>query len=108
MMVKSKWFIHCETDMVGTDSYELIEAETEEEADFDAREMAYDNFQSYDFSQTEEECEEDGVEFIEGEYYSWSVEKYDPKEHNGMLYDSELKEDDALSESDEKLGEPVK
>lgn len=84
-----KYFIHCETDMSGTDSYDIIETETEEIADIEAREMAYDNFQMYDFSHIENDCEEDGVDFIEGEYYSWTVEEYKPEEHNGYLSSSD-------------------
>jgi len=98
-----KWFVHCTTDMSGTDSYELIEAETEESADSEAREIAYDNFQSFDFSQIEEDCESEGVEFIEGDYYSWDVEEYNSEKHNGYLSDSDLKEE--LNDADEKEGE---
>lgn len=87
-----KWFIHCETDMAGTDSYELIEAKTERDAEDQANDMAQDNFYSYDWEQLEEDCEEDGIEFIESEYYSYTIEEYNPEKHNDYLYDSTLKE----------------
>lgn len=97
-----KWFIHCETDMSGTDMYEIIEAETEKDAEYDAHVMASENFQSYDFSHIEENCEQDGVEYIEGEYYGYNIEEYNPEKHNGFLDDSELKEATSQKSSEVK------
>ena len=97
-----KWFIHCTTDMVGTDSYELVEAETEKEAEDMGQEMAQENYQSYDWEQEQQEEEDSGCEYIEGEHYEYSVEGYNPEKHNDLLYDSELKEDVLLGQGEVK------
>ena len=96
-MAKKKYFIHCETDTSGTDKYELIEAESLEEAEVTAREMGAENYQDYEylFEDDKNDAEESGIEYIEGEHWDYSVEEYNPKEHNDYLWDDcKLKEKD--------------
>ena len=90
-----KYFIHASTEWSGTDEYDLIEAKDEEDADEQAMEIALDNYNSYSniWEQEQEDAEEGGFDWIDGEHYEWSVEVYNPEKHNGYLNDSELKED---------------
>jgi len=98
-----KWFVKCDTDMVGTDMYELIEEETREAAEEVAQDMARENFYSYDWEQMEEDSEEDGIEFVEGEHYDFEVEEYNPKRHNDYLMESDLMEE--INDVEQKDGE---
>ncbi len=99
----NKWFVKCDTDMVGTDMYDLIEEETRKEAEYVAQDMARENYYSYDWEQDEADSEEAGIEFIEGEHYDFEVEEYDPKKHNDYLMGSDLMEE--VSDAEEKEGE---
>lgn len=97
------YFIKCYTEMVGTDSYELIEANTEREAEQQANELAMENFQSYDFEQIESDCEDGGMVFIESEYYDYELEEYNPEKHDGYLHKSDIERfaPHAVGEKDE-------
>lgn len=80
-----KWFVKVDTDTVGTDAYHIIEAESKEDAEEQARELAYDNWQSFDDGTEQEECEKSGIEFLEDEHYYYEVEEYDKTKHEDYL-----------------------
>ena len=65
-----KWFVKFETEWAGTEGYELVEAETEKEADEQARDLAMNNYESYSniWEEEQKQDEEDGNEWIDGEH----------------------------------------
>ena len=68
--------IECKTCQVGTDVSEVREFEdgtSTEDLDSYARDIAYDNAESYGvFDEERAQCEDSGVEFNEDDCYSYS------------------------------------
>lgn len=79
-----KIVIHCETNIVGTDSWEFVEVEdntTDLEINDMAQALANDNAESYGiYPPSEEDDEEDAEEAddnISGTWYDYVPEKHD-------------------------------
>jgi len=98
---KQIWFIEYDCG-AQTDNYDLVEANSEEEASRYAYDLACDLYESYagvhGIASYEEICEEHGVEPDSPEAeelyneekennLGYSAVLYDPEEHNGYLYE---------------------
>jgi len=86
-----KWVIHSYTDYCGTDSYEVVEAETEDEAVNIGMTVSYDNATScFEVVSDEEmmEIEELGVDterFITDEQFGYDIEPFDENLHADLI-----------------------
>lgn len=70
-----------DTNYVGTENTLYVKVDDDSTEDYlneIANDFAYDNYSSYDFEeQDRENCEENDVEYIPDEYYSYSIIKLD-------------------------------
>ena len=97
-----KWFYKVGFDICGCDYTGIIEAETEEQALDEAREIAIENAQSYGFEQDEEffgdldqvgnnwyedpdDEESEDVGYEQTGYLSYYVVEYDPEKHDAYI-----------------------
>jgi len=80
------------TGFVGTSAYEKFDAEDEVEAEKIAYDLAIENAESYFFIVYEGDEEPDEEEYVYGADYtyeddvSYTLEVYDPEEHDMYLY----------------------
>lgn len=75
-----KYFVKCTTELIGTEEYHVIDAINEEDAKQQAEELAYDNYTSYENGQ-----EDDDEDWIDDEHYEYTLELYNPEEHDKYL-----------------------
>lgn len=86
-----KWLIHSYTDYCGTDSYEVVEAESE----YDAKKIGYDiaceNANSYYTTISIEDFEiyeyegRDMQDYITDEQFGFAIEPYDENLHADLI-----------------------
>lgn len=75
------WFVKYSGPSVGTDMYELHEAETEAQVYDDFEQTAYEHYEQW---LSDDDYDENGDLLVEIET-DITVEEYNPKEHNGYL-----------------------
>lgn len=82
-----KYFIKYYTHWMGTEGYEVIDAENKKDARIQAQELARDNYDSYSnlWEDDKEDTENDGFDWIDGEHYDYNIEEYNPEKHNMYL-----------------------
>ena len=83
----TKYFVKCTTDWMGTECYDVIEADTLEDAKIDARDIAQNNYESFSNIWDDEQVadETDGLSWIDGEHYDFEIEEYNPEKHDRFL-----------------------
>lgn len=84
-----KWFVTMDGPIVGVEGHDLVEADSEVEAEQQASELAYEWLTRY-FDILDTEAEEGdgewGHDYIFQDEVSYAVEKYKPTEHDEYLF----------------------